>query len=153
MAILPRGNRGWPSERGGGADWGRPGSPSYHGRVPTEELEESAAPPQLARIIAFLAILAAGATGGFIGYAVTDLQCHNDCSDAVPGLGGLVGAVIAAVGVAVVAMLALRAMAEWRTIQETGDAGNWRDEKALAKEKATRPSAAPSEARPRPRVR
>ena len=96
--------------------------------------------------MAFLAILAAGATGGFIGYAVTDLQCHNECSTAVPGIGGMVGAVMGAVGVAVVAVLALRAMAEWTTIAATGEAGNWRDEKALKKQAAT------PDDRPRPRV-
>src|SRR5262249_28591298 len=116
-----------------GPGWGPRPLSQYHvgvSAVPDEaagEQDESAAPPRTARIIAFVAILVAGATGGFIGYAFVDLQCHNDCSDAVPGLGGLVGAVIAAIGVAVVAMLALRAMSEWRTIQETGDAGNWRD--------------------------
>jgi hypothetical protein len=113
-------------------------------------VDESAAPPRTARIVAFLSIVAAGAAGGFIGYAVTDLQCGKDCNAAVPGAGGLIGAVAAAVGVAVVAVLALRAMAEWATIRETGDAGNWRDEKALRKE-AGRP-ANPGE-RPRPRVR
>ena len=117
--------------------------------MPRPIVDESAAPPRLARVVAFLAILAAGAAGGFIGYAVTDLQCHNDCSAAAPGIGGLVGAVLAAVGVAVVAVLALRAMAEWATITSTGEAGNWRDEKALKKAAA---DAAVAE-RPRPRVR
>jgi len=117
------------------------------------EIDESAAPPRVARIIAFVAILCAGAAGGFIGYAVTDLQCHTECSDAIPGVGGLVGAVIAAVGVAVVAMLALRAMAEWHTIQETGDAGNWRDEKALARQRSKPGTTAGPSPRARPRVR
>jgi hypothetical protein len=61
----------------------------------------------------------------------------------------LIGAIVAAVGVAVVAVLALRAMAEWATIKSTGEAGNWRDSKAL--DKSNR-SATPTE-RPRPRVR
>jgi hypothetical protein len=113
-------------------------------------VDESAAPPRTARVVAFLSILVAGAAGGFIGYAVTDLQCHNDCSGAVPGVGGLVGAVLAAVGVAVVAVLALRAMAEWATIRSTGETSNWRDERAL--KKAGGAEALPGE-RPRPRVR
>lgn len=119
--------------------------------MPSPE-EQSAAPPRLARIVAFVAILAAGAAGGFIGYSVTDLQCGDGCSTAVPGVGGLVGATIAAVGVAVVAMLALRAMAEWKTIQQTGEPGNWRDEKALNRSRTGPPRTA-SGNRPRPRVR
>lgn len=102
--------------------------------------------------MAFLSIIAAGAAGGFIGYAVTDLQCHDECSSAIPGIGGLVGATVTAVGVSVVAMLALRAMGEWRTIQQTGRAGNWRDEKALARRRPSKP-ATDTTSRPRPRVR
>jgi hypothetical protein len=117
--------------------------------MPEPTVDESAAPPRVARIVAFVSILAAGAAGGFIGYAVTDIQCHNDCSAAVPGIGGLIGGVVAAVGVAVVAVLALRAMAEWATIRARGEAENWRDNKAL--EKAGRRSI--DEDRPRPRVR
>lgn len=76
----------------------------------------SALPSVGARILAFLAIVVAGATGAFIGYGVTDLQCTGDCT--VPdGIGALVGAVIAAGGTAVVVLLTLRAMGEWRTIQ------------------------------------
>jgi hypothetical protein len=119
----------------------------------TSPPDESAAPPRGARIVAFAAILAAGLTGGFIGYGVTDLQCHDGCSSALPGLGALIGAVIAAAGVAVVAVLALRAMAEWRTIQATGQAGNWRDERALRKQRGAPPAPPTAPARPRPRVR
>ncbi|MFN8039242.1 MAG: hypothetical protein U0Q07_08540 [Acidimicrobiales bacterium] len=73
-------------------------------------------PPQLARILAFVAIVLAGAAGGFIGYAITDLQCTGDCSTP-KGLGALIGALLGAGGVAIVAVLALRAMNEWRRVQ------------------------------------
>src|SRR5277367_157502 len=76
----------------------------------------TALPSVTARVLGFLAIIASGLIGAFIGYAFTDLQCHGDC--ATPdALGGLVGALIGAVGVAVVVVLALRAMGEWQTIQ------------------------------------
>ena len=75
-------------------------------------------PPQVARILAFVAIVLAGAAGGFIGYAITDLQCTGDCSTP-KGLGALVGALLGAGGVAIVAVLALRAMNEWRRVQAT----------------------------------
>jgi hypothetical protein len=72
-----------------------------------------------ARVLAFLAIVLAGAAGGFIGYAFVDLQMSGD--DAVAAaLGGLVGAVLAAGGTAIVSVLTLRAMGEWHTIQERG---------------------------------
>lgn len=80
----------------------------------------SALPPVGARVLAFVAIVVAGACGGLIGWAVTDLQCQGGCT-AIAGSGALVGAVIGAGGVAIVAVLVLRAMAEWRTIQHTGD--------------------------------
>jgi len=80
------------------------------------EAIESAAPPVGARVLAFFAVLVAGACGGVIGYAFVDLQCSGECSLA-KGAGGLTGAVAAAVGVAVVAVLVLRAMGEWRTIR------------------------------------
>jgi hypothetical protein len=81
---------------------------------------ESALPSSGARILAFAAIVVAGVCGGLIGWAVTDLQCTGDCGT-LTGIGALVGAVIGAGGVAIVAVLVLRAMAEWRTIQHTGD--------------------------------
>ncbi len=77
---------------------------------------ETGAPSVPARVVAFASILVAGAAGGFIGWAIADLQCTGDCGT-VKGLGGLAGALIGAVGVAIVVVLALRAMAEWRTIQ------------------------------------
>ena len=74
----------------------------------------SAAPSSRARLVALLAVGFAGACGGLVGYAVTDLQCPGGCPT-MAGTIGLGGAVIAAVGVGIVAALALRAMAEWRT--------------------------------------
>jgi hypothetical protein len=98
-----------------------------------------------ARVVGFIAILAAGAAGGFIGYAVTDLQCSGDCSVSL-GLGTLVGAVIAAVGVAVVVQLALRAMHEWRVIEARGGP-------AAERQRRRRETRQPPTTRPRPRVR
>jgi hypothetical protein len=98
-----------------------------------------------ARVIGFVAVLAAGAAGAFIGYAVTNLQCTGDC--AVPnGIGGLVGGAIAAVGVAIVVQLALRAMSEWRTIQERGGP------EAERQRQRARERRVPPTTRPRPRV-
>ena len=74
----------------------------------------SAAPPIMARVLAFVAVLVAGACGGLVGYAVTDLQCADGCTMLAGSL-GVLGAVGAAVGVGIVATLTLRAMAEWRT--------------------------------------
>jgi hypothetical protein len=65
-------------------------------------------------VLAFAAILLAGAAGAFIGYAFADLQTD---STVVVGLSALAGAVVAAGGTAVVVVLTLRAMSEWRTIQ------------------------------------
>ncbi|HZQ29057.1 MAG TPA: hypothetical protein VFA94_15275 [Acidimicrobiales bacterium] len=77
----------------------------------------SALPSVRARILAFVAILAAGIAGGLIGYSFVKLQCHGSC--ATPsGIGGLVGAVFGAGGVAIVSVLTLRAMGEWRRIKE-----------------------------------
>ena len=74
----------------------------------------SAAPSSRARLVALLAIVFAGACGGLVGYAITDLQCPGGCPT-MAGIIGLGGAVIAALGVGIVAVLALRAMAEWQT--------------------------------------
>jgi hypothetical protein len=79
-------------------------------------------PSVTARVVAFSLILLAGAAGGFIGYAFTDLQCTGDCT-VQTGIGALVGAVFAAGGTGVVTVLTLRAMGEWRTIQEREVAG------------------------------
>lgn len=80
------------------------------------DLPGTALPSPLARALAFAAIVAAGACGGLIGYAVTDLQVDDEGGLAT-AIGGIVGAVAAAAGVAVVAVLALRAMTEWRTTE------------------------------------
>jgi len=74
----------------------------------------SAAPSSRARLVALLAIVFAGACGGLVGYAITDLQCPGGCPT-MAGVIGLGGAVITALGVGIVAVLALRAMAEWQT--------------------------------------
>jgi len=68
------------------------------------------------RTLAFASIVIAGACGGLIGYAFTDLQCENGCTTAA-GFGGLIGALVGAVGVAIVAVLVLRAMDEWETVR------------------------------------
>jgi hypothetical protein len=99
-----------------------------------------------ARVVAFVAILVAGAAGGFIGYGVTNLSCRGDCTTST-GIGGLVGAVIAAVGVAVVVQLALRAMHEWRVIQLQGGP------EAERQRQSARERRQPPTTRPRPRVR
>lgn len=99
-------------------------------------------PSSTARLVGFAAILAAGAAGGFIGYALVDVQCTGDCTVS-RGLGGLVGATIAAVGVAVVVQLALRAMHEWKVIES-------RDGSAPDRRRRGSP---PPATRPRPRVR
>jgi len=80
----------------------------------------TALPSVGARLLAFAAIVLAGAAGGFIGFAFVDLQCEGDDCGLQTGLGGLVGAVVAAGGTAVVAVLTLRAMGEWHTIQARG---------------------------------
>jgi hypothetical protein len=77
----------------------------------------AALPSPLARVLAFVAIAAAGLCGGLIGYGITDLQTDGDGGTAA-AVGGVIGALVAAVGVAIVAVLALRAMSEWHTIEE-----------------------------------
>jgi len=72
----------------------------------------TAAPPLHARVLAVLAIVIAGLSGGLIGYAVTDISCADGCP-VQAGLIGLASAVGCAIGVAIVAVLTLRAMAEW----------------------------------------
>ena len=92
-------------------------------RVPVEQPPglASSLPSTGARVLAFAAIVVSGVCGGLIGYGVSDLQCTNGCNGTTTGIGAVVGAVLAAGGVAVVAVLVLRAMAEWRTIEHTGD--------------------------------
>jgi hypothetical protein len=67
-------------------------------------------------VAAFLAILAGGLAGGWIGYLLVDVQCDGSCG-AWAGVGLFVGAVTAATGMAVVAVLALRAVGEWRQLE------------------------------------
>lgn len=88
----------------------------------TDAPDGSAEPSVRARVLAFVSILAAGAAGGFIGWAFVDLQCEDDCTVAA-GVVGLVSAVAAAVGVGVVAVLALRAIGEWHATAAQGGAG------------------------------
>ena len=103
-------------------------------------------PSRTARLVGFVAILVAGAAGGFIGYAVADLQCRTDDCGAAIGVSTLVGAALAAVGVAVVVQLALRAMHEWRVIEAR------EGPEAARRARERRPPAAAA-TRPRPRVR
>ena len=72
--------------------------------------------------MAFLSIIVAGACGGLIGYAFTDLGCERGCTTAA-GLVGLGTAVGAAIGVGIVAVLVLRASAEWSAIKSLGPDG------------------------------
>ena len=69
-------------------------------------------PSLLARTLTVASVLAAGACGALIGWAVVDLQCTGDCT-VQSGVGGLVGALLAAVGTALICVLAIQAMAEW----------------------------------------
>src|SRR5437764_1120115 len=95
--------------------------PSMSPRDSTADRPLSALPSVRARILAFVAIIVAGAAGALIGYSFVDIQCHGAC--ATPrGIGGLVGGGFAAAGVAVIAVLTLRAMGEWRTIKANREA-------------------------------
>jgi hypothetical protein len=95
--------------------------PDMSPRGATADRPLSALPSVRARVLAFLAILVAGAAGALIGYSFVDIQCHGAC--ATPrGIGGLVGGAFGAGGVAVVAVLTLRAMGEWRTIKANREA-------------------------------
>ena len=91
----------------------RPANPGVDATGPAAPTGE---PSVTARVVAFVAIVAGGAAGGFIGWSFVDLQCEGDCTVAA-GVGGLVGAVLVAVGVGIVTVLALRAMDEWKTLQ------------------------------------
>lgn len=80
----------------------------------------SAAPPLGPRVLALVSIVVAGACGGLIGYAFTDLQCDDGCT-ALAGSMGVLGALVAALGVAIVAVLTLRAMAEWHATEREAE--------------------------------
>ncbi len=70
-------------------------------------------PRRLGRALIVLAVVAAGACGALIGWAVADLQCTGDC-EVQTGMGSLVGAIVAALGTALICVLATQAMAEWK---------------------------------------
>ena len=78
-----------------------------------DSLVPAGLPSRGAYILAFLAVVLAGALGGIIGYGLVDVGCSGDCGLAVVA-GLAVGAISAAVGVGIVAVLVLRAMAEWQ---------------------------------------
>lgn len=109
-----------------------PPATGQHGPQIARAYTPTALPSVTARLLAFLAILIAGACGGLIGWSVTDLQCGNDddpraaeeagrdpdegedgCATWAAG-GGALGATVFAGGTAIVSVLVLRAMAEWR---------------------------------------
>jgi hypothetical protein len=70
-------------------------------------------PSRTAYLLAFSAVVVAGAFGGIIGFGLVDISCEGDCE--VPKVfGTFIGSVLAAGGVGVVAVLVLRAMAEWK---------------------------------------
>ncbi|MGD9702090.1 MAG: hypothetical protein AB7Q42_06710 [Acidimicrobiia bacterium] len=77
----------------------------------------SALPSPLARALAFIAIVVAGAAGGLIGWALVDVQCTGNCGTATT-IGAVIGALGAAIGTAVIAVLVLRAMGEWHEIKD-----------------------------------
>ena len=71
-------------------------------------------PPRHIQVFSFVAILIGGLCGGLIGYAFTDLQCSEGCSN-LSGISAIIGALIGAGGVGIVSVLVLRAVTEWRT--------------------------------------
>ncbi len=93
---------------------------NYANRVsqtPTDKRALSALPSPLARVVAFVGVLLAGAAGGAIGFALVDLQCRGECSVGT-GIGLLSGAIIGALGMAVVSVLVLRAIGEWSELAD-----------------------------------
>jgi hypothetical protein len=91
------------------------GSLRYAATGPAPRAGLSALPSSVARILAFVSILAGGAIGAVIGYGVTKVSSPNASSTSL-GMGALVGALFIAGGIAVVAVLVLRAMGEWRAL-------------------------------------
>lgn len=88
------------------------------GVVPTPGPRRASALPSVqARVLAFVAIIVAGAAGAVIGGSVVDISCHGDCTAPI-GIGAVGGGAGAAGGAGVVASLTLRAMGEWRRISE-----------------------------------
>lgn len=92
--------------------------------VPFEDLVApepiEAAPPTVARLLAFGAILAGGALGAMVGFGVGDVMFRDPTWAAV---GAVAGALTGAVGVGVVANLTLRAMGEWKAVEHPEDEG------------------------------
>tara|TARA_B100001559_G_C16260043_1_gene511064 strand:- start:164 stop:502 length:339 start_codon:yes stop_codon:yes gene_type:complete len=77
------------------------------------------APPRHIQVFSFVAILVGGLCGGLIGYAFTDLQCSEGCSN-LSGISTIIGALVGAGGVGIVSVLVLRAVTEWRTKENKG---------------------------------
>ena len=77
----------------------------------------SALPSQLARALAFVAIVVGGLAGAIIGFGVVKVSCKGDCSAQKAG-GSVFGALFIGIGIAIVAVLVLRAMGEWNAIKE-----------------------------------
>jgi hypothetical protein len=73
----------------------------------------SSLPSVTARVVAFTAIVLAGACGAVIGWAVVRLQCVGACTTP-KSIGAIVSTIIFAGGTAVVSVLSLRALAEWK---------------------------------------
>jgi hypothetical protein len=91
------------------------GSLRYSATGPAPRSNLSALPSSVARLLAFVSILAGGAIGAVIGYGVTKVSA-TDASSTALGLGALAGALFIAGGIAIVAVLVLRAMGEWRAL-------------------------------------
>src|SRR4051794_22463664 len=96
-------------------DTAPPSSPTAPAATPGDPAP-TALPSVTARVLGFLAIVASGAIGAFIGYGFTDLQNHSGSTTA-NAVGAVIGAVIGARGVAVGVVLGLRARGEWSSIQ------------------------------------
>lgn len=77
----------------------------------------SVLPSQLARALAFVAIVVGGLAGAVIGFGVAKVSCTGDCSAQKAG-GSIIGALFIGIGIAIVAVLVLRAMGEWSAVKE-----------------------------------
>lgn len=80
-----------------------------------DDADDASVPPMLPSrgsfVLAFSAVVVAGALGGIIGYGIVAVSTDSGAAQFV---GALVGALVGAIGVGVVAVLVLRAMAEWK---------------------------------------
>jgi hypothetical protein len=81
------------------------------GEDPAAELDPPMLPSRGAFLLAFAAVVVAGALGAVIGYGITDVTSDSGLAAFV---GAVVGGALGAAGVGVVAVLVLRAMAEWK---------------------------------------